>query len=91
MVAQGVRLERLAGRRLTKDGVLVLTAQRFRIQERNREDALERLLALIREAAAPVVKRRPTRPSAGATQRRLDGKARRAGVKALRGARPDED
>lgn len=85
------RLERLAGRRLTKDGVLVLTAQRFRTQERNREDALERLLALIREAAVPVVKRRPTRPSAGATQRRLDGKARRAGVKALRGARPGED
>ena len=85
------RLERLAGRRLTKDGVLVITAQRFRTQERNRQDALERLLALIREAAVPVVKRRPTRPSAAATRRRLDSKARRADVKALRTSKPGED
>ena len=56
------RLERLAGRRLTQDGVLVLTAQRFRTQERNRQDALERLLALIREAAVPPVARRPPGP-----------------------------
>src|SRR5215213_8395710 len=53
-----LRLERLAGRRLTQDGVLVLTAQRFRTQERNRQDALERLVALIREAAVPPVPRR---------------------------------
>ena len=58
------RLERLAGRRLTQDGVLVITAQRHRMRERNREDALERLLVLIRAAAEPPPpKRRPTRPT----------------------------
>jgi ribosome-associated protein len=83
------RLERLAGRRLTKDGVLVITAQRHRTRERNREDALERLLALIREAAVPPPPiRRATKPSYGAQLRRLEGKTRRAGVKAMRG-RPD--
>jgi ribosome-associated protein len=80
------RLTRLAGRRMTKDGVLIITAQRFRTRERNREDALERLLTLIREAAiAPPPPRRATKPSAGAKQRRLDGKARDAAVKRLRG------
>ena len=69
------RLERLAGRRLTKDGVLILTAQRFRTQERNRADARERLLALVREAAVPPPPpRRPTRPTLGSKVRRLDGK-----------------
>ena len=85
------RLERLAGRRLTQDGVLVLTARRFRSQERNRQDAQERLLALIREAAAPPVPRRPTRPSAAARRRRLEAKARRSTVKALRAGRPGDD
>ncbi|MDP8916800.1 MAG: aminoacyl-tRNA hydrolase [Pseudomonadota bacterium] len=86
------RLERLAGRRLTKEGVLVLTAQRFRDQVRNREDALERLLALIREAAAPPPpKRRPTRPTLASKVRRLEGKARRSGVKSLRGRPSAED
>ncbi len=84
------RLERLAGRRLTLDGVLVIAAQRFRMRERNREDALERLLVLIRAAAAPPPpKRRPTRPTRGSKERRLEGKAQRAGIKRLRG-RPDE-
>jgi ribosome-associated protein len=85
------RLERLAGRRLTQDGVLVITAQRHRTQERNREDALERLLALIREAAVPPVPRRATRPTAGSRQRRLEAKGRRAAVKRQRGTRPGED
>ena len=85
------RLLRLAGRRATAEGVIVVTAQRFRTRERNREDALDRLLALIREAAAPPPPpRRPTRPTLGSRQRRLEGKARRAGVKRLRG-RPEAD
>lgn len=84
------RLERLAGRRLTKDGVLVITAQRHRTRERNRDDAMERLLTLIREAAAPPPPvRRPTRPTLGAKKRRLEEKTRRGTVKVLRG-RPDD-
>ncbi|HET6466866.1 MAG TPA: alternative ribosome rescue aminoacyl-tRNA hydrolase ArfB [Geminicoccaceae bacterium] len=85
------RLERLAGRRLTTDGVLVLTAQRHRTQERNRADALERLLDLIRRAAVPPVPRRPTRPTRAAKQRRLAAKARRSRLKSLRGAPPAEE
>ncbi|MEK0082731.1 alternative ribosome rescue aminoacyl-tRNA hydrolase ArfB [Benzoatithermus flavus] len=84
------RLIRLAGRRLTQEGVLVITAQRFRTQERNREDALARLLALIREAAAPPAPpRKPTKPTPGAQRRRLAAKARRSTIKALRGGRPE--
>src|SRR5262245_52703238 len=64
------RLERLAGRRLTTEGVLVITAQRHRTQERNREDARERLIDLIRRAAVPPVPRRPTKPTADSTQRK---------------------
>jgi ribosome-associated protein len=85
------RLERLAGRRLTNNGVLVITAQRHRTQERNREDALERLLALIREAATPPIPRRPTRPTAASKRRRLDAKTRRAAIKTLRGGKPALD
>ncbi len=84
------RLEKLAGRRLTQDGVLVITAQRFRSLERNREDARQRLFDLIRRAAVPPTPRRPTRPTLGSKQRRLEGKARRAGIKAMRrGPTPD--
>ncbi len=85
------RLERLAGKRLTRDGVLVITAQRFRTQERNRDDALERLVELIRAAAVRPTPRRPTKPTFGSKVRRLEGKKRRAGLKALRGAKPGED
>ncbi len=85
------RLERIAGRRLTKEGVLVLSSQRFRDQPRNRQDALDRLLALIREAAAPPPpKRRPTKPTLGSKVRRLESKTRRGAVKSLRG-RPSSD
>jgi ribosome-associated protein len=84
------RLERLAGSRLTSEGVVVLTAQRFRDQPRNREDALERLLALIRQAAEVPRRRRATRPTLASKVRRLEGKARRSGVKAAR-SRPTSD
>ncbi len=78
-------LKRLAGRRLTAGGVLTLTAQRFRTQERNRADGWERLLALLREAAVPPPpKRRPTRPTFGSVKRRLADKAARGRIKAGR-------
>ncbi len=76
-----VRLERLAGRRLTADGVLVLSAQRFRTQERNREDARERLVDLIRQASERPRPRRATKPTYASKLRRLDGKTRRSQVK----------
>ena len=82
------RLERLAGRRLTREGVLVINAQRHRTQERNREDARERLFDLIRRAAVAPRVRRPTKPTPGARERRLDSKKRRAAIKGLRRAKP---
>ena len=84
------RLETLAGNRLTRDGVIVLTANRFRSQERNRQDALDRLLALIRAAAERPVRRRPTRPSFGERQRRLEDKGRRASLKRTRSGKSDD-
>ncbi|HMD63410.1 MAG TPA: alternative ribosome rescue aminoacyl-tRNA hydrolase ArfB [Stellaceae bacterium] len=84
------RLARLAGRRLTRDDVIVITAQRYRTQERNRQDALDRLVALIRRAAVPPPPRRPTKPTAAAKERRLEAKARRAAIKELRRADPDK-
>ena len=72
------RLAKLAGRRLTEDGAIVITAQRFRSQIRNREDALERLIALIRRAVTPPISRRPTRPGRAARERRLSDKARQS-------------
>jgi ribosome-associated protein len=85
------RLMRLAGSRLTTDGVIVITAQRFRSQERNREDARARLAALIRRAAAPPKPRRKTRPSAGQREARLTAKSRRATVKRQRRSPPDAE
>jgi ribosome-associated protein len=82
------RLERLAGSRLTKDGVLVITAQRHRTQERNRDDALGRLVELIRRAAVAPRPRRSTRPTAASRARRLEGKKRRSGIKSLRQTKP---
>ena len=79
-----LRLAKLAGRRLTQEGVLVLFADRYRTQERNREDARERLVALIREAAAPPKPRRKTRPTLASKKRRVEGKTKRGGVKQMR-------
>ncbi len=83
---------KLAGRRLTKDGVVVISADRHRSQEMNRADAIERITAMIREAAQPPPpKRRPTRPTKGSVERRLKAKTTRSGVKKLRTARPQQD
>ena len=79
-----VRLMRLAGSRMTRDGVLVISADRFRTQERNRADARERLQALVIQAEVRPVKRRPPKPSTGSRERRLAGKAVRSGVKSSR-------
>jgi ribosome-associated protein len=78
------RLERLSGSRLTRDGVIIITAQRHRTQGRNRQDALDRLLELIRRAAVAPVKRRPTKPTRASRERRIEGKKRRGGIKRLR-------
>lgn len=86
-----VRLKRLAGRRLTREGVVVITAQRFRSRERNRADALERLVELIRRAAVAPRPRKPTRPTAASRERRLEAKKRHSGIKRLRRARPVDE
>ncbi len=85
------RLERLAGRRLTREGVLVINAQRHRTQERNRQDARARLLHLIRRAAVAPVPRRATKPTAGSRERRLQTKKRRGAIKGLRQEKPPLD
>ena len=85
-----VRLQALAGSRLTREGVIVISARRFRSQERNRQDALERLKALIREAAERPEERHKTRPSPGQRMRRLEAKGRRAEVKRRRRGPPEE-
>jgi ribosome-associated protein len=71
---------------MTKDGVIVIHAQRFRTQERNRADAIDRLVELLREAAVRPVPRRPTKPTFGSKQRRLEGKKHRSDIKARRGS-----
>lgn len=80
-----LRLVPLAGSRLTKDGVIVITAKEYRERERNREAALARLIDLIRAAAIPPRKRRATKPTKGSKERRLDGKQRRSETKKGRG------
>ena len=78
------RLRGLAGRRMTAEGVIVITANRFRTQERNRADALERLAELLAQAARTPRPRRPTRPTLASRRRRLEAKTKRAEVKSLR-------
>jgi ribosome-associated protein len=84
------RLIRIAGSRMTQEGVLVIDAQRFRSQQRNRDDAVERLFEMIRTAAEVPKPRRPTRPSLGAKKRRLESKAVRSGTKTMR-RKPEHD
>jgi ribosome-associated protein len=85
------RLIRLAGQRATSEGVLVIDAQRFRSQERNREDARERLIDLIRAATHVPKPRRATKPTKASKERRHEGKQRRAKVKRMRSKRPEFD
>jgi ribosome-associated protein len=83
------RLKRLAGRRLTGDGVLIIEARRYRTREQNRRDALDRLVALVRKAAIAPTPRKATRPTAASRRRRLEGKQRRGVLK--RGRRRVKD
>jgi ribosome-associated protein len=83
-----LRLMRLAGKRLTKEGVIVIIAQQHRDQARNRADARERLFDLIREAAVRPVPRRPTKTPRAEKRRRLEAKKHRAGIKSLRSRKP---
>ncbi len=79
------RLRRVAGRRMTRDGVIVIAASRYRSQERNRQDARDRLAEMIRAAAVAPKTRRPTRPPMAARRRRLESKKRRGALKKARG------
>jgi ribosome-associated protein len=85
------RLLRLAGSRVTAEGILVIEARRFRTQEQNRQDAVDRLLARIEKAWHAPRHRRPTRPTAASRQRRLEAKKRRGTAKRARGAVSDLD
>ena len=85
------RFVRIAGQRLTKDGVVVIQAQRFRTQERNRQDAIDRLVAMLQEAGIRPKPRRATKPTYGSKQRRLEGKKRRGDIKSMRGSRRFDD
>jgi ribosome-associated protein len=85
------RLIRLAGNRITQDGILIIEARQFRTQERNREDAIERLIGLVRQATEKPKPRKKTRPSKAAEERRMEGKKLRSNVKKMRKAAPNPD
>jgi ribosome-associated protein len=85
------RLSRLAGKRLTEDGVLIINARGHRTQGRNRQEAVDRLVDLIREAAKPPKIRKKTWPTAASQRRRLEKKRRRSQIKRLRQSRPHPD
>lgn len=85
------RLMELAGQRLTREGVIVITARNFRTQERNRADALQRLIDLIREAARREPVRRTTKPTKASQRRRLEAKSHRSDIKAMRRGKPSLD
>lgn len=85
------RLKRIAGRRMTDGGILIIKSQNFRTQERNRAEALSRLVDLIRRASLSQKARRPTKPTLASKQRRLRAKIRRSAIKNLRKSRITED
>ena len=85
-----LRLRMLSGRRMTKDGVVVITANQFRTQELNRRDAFDRLITLIKTAAKAPIHRRPTKPSKAAKRRRLDSKRHQSNLKKVRGKIKEE-
>ena len=85
------RLRRASGRRMTAGGVIVITARRFRSQERNRQDAIDRLTALLQSVVETPASRRPTRPGKGAREKRLQTKQHRSRAKVLRSAVRDGD
>lgn len=85
-----VRAQTIAGKRLTKDGVIVITAQNHRTQEQNREEALNRLLEILREAANRPAKRRPTKPSRASKEKRVKAKKQLGATKKLRKVRLDD-
>jgi len=85
------KLENIAGSKLTKDGVIVITANRFRTQEANRKDATQRLIDMIKQAALRKKFRVPTRPSLGTKRRRLESKTKRSKVKQLRSGKIGKD
>ncbi|WMS44697.1 alternative ribosome rescue aminoacyl-tRNA hydrolase ArfB [Acuticoccus sp. MNP-M23] len=86
-----IRLMRIAGSRLTQDGIIVITSRIHRSQPRNREDALGRLVNLIREAAEPPQVRRATKPTKASNRRRLDAKGKRGAIKSMRRSKPRLD
>ena len=86
-----IRLMRIGGKRMTKDGVLVLIAQNHRTQERNRAEARDRLIEMIQEAAVRPIPRRATKPTKASKQRRIEGKKHRSGIKNLRQSKPGWD
>ena len=85
------RLIRLAGQRMTRDGVIVIRGDRYRTQERNRADVIDRLIDLLQESMVRPTPRRATKPTFGSKQRRLEGKKRRSDLKARRGSRAFDD
>jgi ribosome-associated protein len=82
---------KLAGSRFTQDGVIVITAQSHRSQQRNREEALSRLVELIRKAAVRQKARRPTKPTKASVKRRLESKGRRSFIKSTRRTKPGDE
>ncbi len=85
------RLIRLAGRRITQEGILIIAARQFRTQERNREDAIARLVELIRQATQKPKPRKKTKPSRAAKEKRIEGKKQRGKLKQMRRAAPNLD